>query len=114
MLAALPVEFRIIRCPSRQAIYIAVVHAKRRGDKDRVVNLQVCGAGLASFVDYFHCHVLPTLSHIVRDIEKRLQLFRQWRVFGIQRGLCDKILVTAEMISGDSAVHRLAIETVIA
>jgi hypothetical protein len=65
-------RFRIRGRPCRQTVDVPVVHAKRRGDEDRIVNFMIGRSRAARPFDIGGLYVLSALLYLARDCQQRL------------------------------------------
>ena len=62
------IDAGVLRSPCAQTIYIAVAHAKYRGDENRVVNFSIGRSLLAGSRYVFLCYLLSALLHSACDV----------------------------------------------
>ena len=60
-----------VRREGGQTVDVAVVHAERRGDQHRVVDLQIGGALFAGRGDQFGSDLAARLLYGARDVQRR-------------------------------------------
>jgi hypothetical protein len=68
-----PVGVRVFGSPGGQAVDIAVVHAKSRGDQHGVVDLLVGCALLAGTIDILGLDRVAAEPHLLGDVQQRFQ-----------------------------------------
>src|ERR1700733_3382123 len=112
--SAFAIEGFVVGLHSGQAIYITVIHAKRSGDEDGVVNLEVGRAVLAGGFDIAGFDELAILLDFAGYGEKGLQLGADVRLGEVGLDLLDESLVAAEVSGSDGAVDAVTVVCAVA
>ena len=103
----------LLWCPRSKAVHVAVVHAERGRDQNRVVNLEVGSTEGACAIDVFVPPELAALLHPRRNREKGFEFFRDSCFLGITLNEIHKDLVAIEIRGRGISVDSLAIVAVV-
>jgi len=102
------VPLRIRGLPGVEAVDVAVVHAERRSDQDRVVNLEVGRAFSPCRVDVRARDALTVNRDLARDVQEGAKLRIDLGRIGIVLYVLDQLDPAVELESGEGAVRVLA------
>ena len=90
--------------PGCQAIDVAVVHAERGGDQDRVVDLDVSGTLVASGADVGLGHVAAAALDGCRDLQQGAEPWAYGRLARVPLDAVDDVVAAIELTSGEGRV----------
>src|SRR5215469_7951944 len=107
VLSHLRIHAGIARLPRVESIHIAVVHAERRRNENRIVNLQIGRAFAPGSVYVFRGYEFAVALHLARDCQQCFQLWRHRRAFEVRLYLAYYV-VSAQVTGCSRAVAGLA------
>ena len=94
--------------PGREPVDVAVVHAERRGDQHRVVDLDVGRALPARVLHVLGRDGAAVVLHLRGDREQRTQLVADRSAVGVDLHLVDELHAAVELLGRERAVRGLA------
>src|ERR1700727_1047164 len=93
--------------PRGQTMHIAVVHAKRGGNRDCIVNFFIGCALLPCASDIFICDLLSASLYYAGNREPGFQLLRNCGYLEIRLFSVDELLISVEPVSSHSTMSVL-------